>query len=102
MTARTGPFPGVRTAADLDSLDDDEIMAGSRDYLTGDPEPGMNRGRAYWYGWHVAAINHGDRETDDDMRALVRAVTIRTAEGALRIVTREERATIAQQKGTTP
>ncbi len=84
------PFDPPRTAADLDSLDDAEIYAGSRDYQRGDPEPGPNRGRAYWYGWHVAAMNHGDRETDEAMRDLVRAVTVRE-NGALRIVTREER-----------
>lgn len=86
------PFDPPRTAADLDSLDEAEVWEGSRDYRRGDPEPGPNRGRAYWYGWHVAAMNHGDRETDDAMRALVRAVTVRERDGALRLVTREERA----------
>ncbi len=86
----TYPFEPPRTAADLDSLDDAEIMEGSRDYQRGDPEPGLNRGRSYWYGWHVAAMNHGHRETDDAMRALVREVTVRE-NGVLRLTTREER-----------
>lgn len=84
------PFEPPRTAEDLDSLNDDEIWEGSRDYQHGDPEPGLNRGRAYWYGWHVAAMNHGDRETDDAMRDLVRAITVRE-NGVLRIVTAQER-----------
>lgn len=84
------PFDPPRTAADLDSLDEVELQEGSLDYRRSDPEPGQNRGRAYWYGWHVAAMNHGHRETDDAMRELVRNVTVRE-NGALRIVTREER-----------
>lgn len=91
------PFEPPRTAADLDSLDEAEIHAGSRDYYLCDPEPGPNRGRAYWYGWHVAAMNHGDRETDDAMRALIKEVTVRE-NGLLRLVTRRER--IAKRRAT--
>lgn len=85
------PFDPPRTAVDLDALDDNEILQGCLDYRSGDPEPGQNRGRAYWYGWHVAAMNHGDRDTDDAMRALVQDTTERTLTGALRIISREER-----------
>ena len=58
----TTPFAPVRTAEDLDSLDPNEIVAGFRDFQRGDPEPGPNRGRAYWHGWRVAAADHGRQE----------------------------------------
>lgn len=48
-------FEPVSTLADLDTLDDDEIVAGYNDWRPGDPEPGENRGRAYWHGWMNAA-----------------------------------------------
>lgn len=85
------PFEPPRTAEDLDSLDDEEIFSGSMDYRKGDPEPGANRGRAYRYGWHVAAMNRGHRLTDDAMRELVRNTTRRLPNGSLQIVTRKMR-----------
>lgn len=51
-------FEPVRTKADLDVLDDDEILAGYIEYRPDDPEPGQNRGRAYWHGWRNAAMDH--------------------------------------------
>jgi hypothetical protein len=51
----------VTTLDDLNSLDEDEVIAGYRDYQKGDPEPGANRGRAYWHGWMNAARDHGER-----------------------------------------
>ena len=52
-------FEPVRTKADLLTLDADEITAGFRDgYRDPDqPEPGPNRGRAYWHGWRSAMID---------------------------------------------
>ena len=41
----------VTELADLDRLDEDEIVAGYRDARPDDPEPGPNRSRAYWHGW---------------------------------------------------
>lgn len=92
-------FLPVRTADDLDSLDENEVYQGSRDYQKGDPPPGPNRGRAYWHGWRVAAMNHGDLPTDDDMRALVKSITRREPDGALRLLTREDRARERQKMG---
>lgn len=40
-------FEPVLTLDDLDSLDDAEIVEGYCDWRPGDPEPGLNRGRAY-------------------------------------------------------
>jgi hypothetical protein len=57
-------FDPVRTLAELDTLDDDEILAGYREWHPGDPEPGPNRSKAYWHGWRNAAIDR--REIDGD------------------------------------
>lgn len=51
-------FEPVSTLEDLDNLDSDEIVQGYRDWRQGDPEPGENRGRAYWHGWMNAARDH--------------------------------------------
>ncbi len=67
-------FEPVRTIADLDSLDHGEIVAGYVEYEPGDPEPGINRGRAYWHGWHNAAIDHHQIEKDDAAAELAHEV----------------------------
>ena len=58
-------FEPVRALWDLDALDDDEIVAGYREFSKDDPWPGVNRGRAYWHGWRNAAIDVGLIEKDD-------------------------------------
>lgn len=54
------PFAPVATLDDLNSLNDDDILDGYRSWNRGDPEPGANRGRAYWHGWCNAARDHHD------------------------------------------
>lgn len=67
----------VRTAEDLDALDLGEIVEGYLAGRAGDPEPGHNRGRAFWHGWRNGAMDSGRLEIDDAARALVRAVAPR-------------------------
>lgn len=57
---KTIAFAPVATLADFETLDHNEIIAGFMDYQKGDPEPGANRGRAYWHGWMNAARDHGE------------------------------------------
>ena len=64
------PFEPVRTKDDLETLDKDEIVAGYVDFRPGDPEPGENRGRAYWHGWRNAAADHKQIPMDDAMHQL--------------------------------
>jgi hypothetical protein len=66
------PFTPVSSLDDLNSLDEEEVLAGYRDYKRGDPEPGPNRGRAYWHGWMNAARDDGERPTTTDTRQLAR------------------------------
>jgi hypothetical protein len=67
-------FEPVRTKADLDMLNHDEIVAGYMEAERGDPEPGVNRGRAYWHGWCNAMMDFHEIEIDDAARALVHEV----------------------------
>lgn len=63
-------FEPVRTVADLDTLDEAEIIDGYRSAERGDPEPGPNRGRAYWHGWRNRMIDLGVIPGDDASRQL--------------------------------
>lgn len=63
-------FAPVSTLADLNTLDDDEIVAGYMETRRGDPEPGLNRGRAYWHGWRNRMIDLGEMPADDASRRL--------------------------------
>jgi len=49
------PHTPPRTYADIASMDQAELMAGYIGYERGDPEPGGNHSRAYWWGWWSAA-----------------------------------------------
>lgn len=62
----------VRTLADLDTLDEDEILDGYRDGFRGDPEPGDNRSRSYWHGWRNGNCDRSGAVPDSAMTALVR------------------------------
>jgi hypothetical protein len=67
-------FEPVRTLVDLYSLDHEEIFAGYTEYRPGDPEPGPNRGRAYWHGWRNAAMDHRELPLDEASAQLAHAV----------------------------
>lgn len=67
-------FAPVRTAADLDTLDDAETVEGYHDGRAGEPEPGGNRSRSYWHGWRVGRVDGGHARPDADGMALVEDV----------------------------
>ena len=48
----------VATLADLETLDEAEIIEGFRDGYEGWP-CGENRSRSYWHGWRNAMIDKG-------------------------------------------
>lgn len=60
-------FEPIRTKADLLSLDADEITSGFMDGFRDpdQPEPGLNRGRAYWHGWRNAMMDLRRLPLDD-------------------------------------
>jgi len=65
-------FEPVRTLADLDALDPAEIYEGYMSAERGDPEPGENRGRAFWHGWRNRMIDLHVIPVDDAARQLAR------------------------------
>jgi hypothetical protein len=67
-------FEPVRTKADLETLDEAEIVAGYLEARRGDPEPGPNRGRAYWHGWRNRMIDYGELPHDEAAEQLAHEV----------------------------
>ena len=72
-------FEPVRTYADLMTLNEADVLEGYMSADRGDPEPGPNRGRAFWHGWRNRMIDLGELQPDDASRALV-AEYVRDAE----------------------
>jgi len=69
-------FEPVRTVADLLSLDQTEITRGYTDWISGDPEPGGNQGRAYWHGWCNRARDAGEMPHSDADAQLAHEITV--------------------------
>ena len=71
MTSERTP---VTTADELASFDKTEVLDGYRDGLSGEPEPGDNRSKAYWHGWRngrndrAGIAEQSQRELVKDMR----------------------------------
>ena len=65
-------FEPVRTLADLATLNEDEIVVGYTSTQPGDPEPGENRGRAYWHGWRNRMMDLGTIPQDAASMQLAR------------------------------
>lgn len=70
------PFERVRTKADLESLSQQDIFDGYLSAERGDPEPGENRGRAYWHGWRNRMIDYGELPVDEASIALVKELAL--------------------------
>lgn len=70
-------FDPVCTKEDLDTLNDDDIVEGYFAGREGDPEPGANRGRAYWHGWRNGMMDSGHMEIDSAARKLVHEIAPR-------------------------
>ena len=54
----------VYTLADLESLNDEEILEGYWDGRENEPEPGNNRSRSYWHGWRNGRLDGGFAQSD--------------------------------------
>lgn len=74
------PFAPVKTLDDLDSLDENEIIEGYKSAERGDPEPGENRGRAFWHGWRCRMFDLHELVADADHIKLVAAYLKRMRE----------------------
>ncbi len=78
-------FAPPLTVAELDQLDATEIVEGYRSAEVGDPEPGPNRGRAFWFGWRNRMMDIGVIPIDEAHRRLCRELVKRGADGQSQI-----------------
>ncbi len=68
------PYGGpVVTLAELDTLDDDELLEGYHDGRANEPQPSGNRSKSYWHGWRNGMVDGGHMEGDAAQRELARA-----------------------------
>jgi hypothetical protein len=74
-------FEPACTKADLESLNHADIVDGYMSAKRGDPEPGPNRGRAYWHGWRNAMIDMGEIPKDDAAAQLAHEIAPRGVSG---------------------
>lgn len=68
-------FRRVATKADLETLDERDMIAG---YLAGSggdtSEPGSDKSRGYWHGWRNAMVDRGHAQIDNEQCQLAREV----------------------------
>lgn len=64
----------ISTLAQLNQLDDAEMMEGYEDGLGNAPEPGDNRSTSYWHGWRNGMADKGHIPIDGAMRALAHEI----------------------------
>jgi hypothetical protein len=64
-------FKPVETLADLDLLDEDEIVRGYREGCKCADEPGSDKSRSYWHGWRNAQTDKGRAQPDIHQQRLV-------------------------------
>ena len=67
------PRRPVMLAADLATLDSEEIIEGYRDAREGFPCSG-NRSRSYWHGWRNGMVDSGRMKTEPEMMLLIKNV----------------------------
>lgn len=65
-------FTPVSTVADLDLLDQDDVLDGYRAGLAGAGEPGSDKSRSYWHGWRNARVDRHNATPDAAQTALAR------------------------------
>lgn len=70
----------IETLAELDQLDETEVVEGYRDGYHGEPEPGDNRSPSYWHGWRNGAVDGKHREGDAAQAKLAREYVARMRE----------------------
>lgn len=70
-------FAPVATLEELDALNPAEILEGYTAAERGDPEPGENRGKAYWHGWCNRQRDYGALPQTAETKLLVKAYMAR-------------------------
>jgi hypothetical protein len=72
-------FQPVRTKADLDNLDDDEMVSGYMSGYRGENEPGNDKSRSFWHGWRNGRVDGRHDRLDPAQMQLARAIVGRYA-----------------------
>lgn len=67
-------FTPVETKADLETLCEDDVLAGYMDGLINQNEPGSDKSRGYWHGWRNAQTDKGRAPVDVSQQRLVREI----------------------------
>lgn len=67
-------FQPVATKAELDMLDDGEMVAGYRAGFGGESEPGSDKSRSYWHGWRNGMVDSGRTRIDTAQAMLAREI----------------------------
>lgn len=67
-------YQPVKTKADLELLDDDEVVAGYMAGFKGAAEPGSDKSRSYWHGWRNGMVDSKRVRIDDAQMMLAREV----------------------------
>lgn len=70
-------FKPVSTVAELDLLDQDDILAGYLDGWACADEPGSDKSRGYWHGWRNAQSDKGRVQPDQAQCQLAGEVVAR-------------------------
>lgn len=71
-------FEPVTTLEELDALNEADMLEGYMSAERGDPEPGPNRGKAFWHGWRNRMMDMHELPVDAAAMTLVNAVVERT------------------------
>lgn len=67
-------YAPVRSKADLELLDEVEMVAGYRSGYEGEAEPRSDRSRSFWHGWRNGRVDGGHDVIDCHQVALAREV----------------------------
>lgn len=65
-------YAPLRTKVELETINDDECVAGYRAGLQGDREPGSDKSRSFWHGWRNGMMDSKRMPHDADAAALAR------------------------------
>jgi hypothetical protein len=76
-------FAPASTLEELDTLSESDIVEGYTSAQCGDPEPGENRGKAFWVGWRNAMMDKGVIPIDAAARKLAAAWVERSRPGLI-------------------
>lgn len=67
-------YQPVTSKAELEQLDDEDVVAGYMAGRDGASEPGSDRSRSYWHGWRNGMVDSGRAQIDDAQVMLAREV----------------------------